>query len=53
VNPSDALENIATEPPEGSEGAAVRFTVPVSSFEPRDGVKRTRLLRVEFDPPAS
>lgn len=50
MNPSDASENIANEPPKGSEGGAVRFTVPVSSFEPRDGVKRTRLLRVEFDP---
>lgn len=52
---SRALGNIVTEPPsassaQGGGGGVVRFTVPVSSFEPRDGVKRTRLLWVEFDP---
>lgn len=45
---SKVLGNIATEPPKGD--GVVRFTVPVSSFEPKDGVKRTRLLWVEFDP---
>jgi PAS domain-containing protein len=52
---SDALGNVATEPPkasleQGEGGGIVRFTVPVSSFEPRDGVKKTKLLWVEFDP---
>lgn len=52
---SRVLGSIATEPPktspaQGIGGGVVRFTVPVSSFEPRDGVKRTRLLWVEFDP---
>ncbi|MFL6334558.1 MAG: hypothetical protein ACJ754_14690 [Pyrinomonadaceae bacterium] len=47
---SKVLGNIATEPPKGDGGGVVRFTVPVSSFEPKDGVKRTRLLWVEFDP---
>jgi PAS domain S-box-containing protein len=54
---SDALGNVATEPqqssparPQGEGEGGVRFTVPVASFEPRDGVKRTRLLWVEFDP---
>lgn len=52
---SKALGSVVTEPPkaspaQGEGGGVVRFTVPVSSFEPRDGVKRTRLLWMEFDP---
>lgn len=53
---SQVLGNVATEPPKASSsqpqdesGGVVRFTVPVSSGEYGDGIKRTRLLWVEFD----
>lgn len=53
---SQVLGNVATEPPKasaarprGAAGGVVRFTVPVSSGEYGDGIKRTRLFWVEFD----
>jgi PAS domain-containing protein len=53
---SQVLGTIATEPaktlPAQSQdmtGTVVRFTVPVASGEYGDGIKKTRLLWVEFD----
>ena len=53
---SQVLGNIAIEPaktsPSQSGSAAegvVRFTMPVATGEYGDGIKRTKLLRVEFD----
>lgn len=53
---SQVLGTIATEPPitssalpRGEADDVVRFTVPVSSGEYGEGIKRIRLLSVEFD----
>ena len=53
---SQVLGTIATEPNKPSltpsqdkTGGVVRFTVPVASGEYGDGIKKTRLLWVEFD----
>ncbi|HEY0100450.1 MAG TPA: PAS domain S-box protein [Pyrinomonadaceae bacterium] len=53
---SQVLGNIATEPvkatpsnPQGQANSTVRFTVPVTSTEAGPGMKRTKLLWVEFD----